>query len=701
MPRIDETRAMPIKLRDPKSLPLFGGLVVVLLVLAVVAFFVGRPAATLASLETTQKLALLSQTIPNQAAATLQGDSQALDALERSRARLSELIARLDEAGETTSSGGIWRRIRDDVDIVLSAWEQIALIHATGEQVSRLIPELLIQTGNLAAVLGPDSWAGFGRHIERFELAAQRLQQNVAALQGGLGDVRVAAQDIADDQDFLNQILRGLAEGDAILGIRSVTAAGARARLQDVQSIHANVLEQTRSMVSASDRSIAAHLAGRQLTAVADELSQNLEAGGIVSNSETGTVATPSLLPFYLILAAILVVVAMLAIRFPAVSKPDEPTIIDNTGDDRNQRAILRLLDELGSLADGDLTVQATVTEDITGAIADSINYAIEALRELVTTINDTAVMINSAARQTRETASHQAQASDTQSKQIAAATDSVQRMAASVEEVSGNAERSADVARHSVDVAHKGGEAVRRTIHGMNTIRETIQDTAKRIKRLGESSQEIGNIVELINDIAEQTNVLALNASIQASMAGDAGRGFAVVADEVQRLAERSANATKQIEVLVRTIQSDTKEAVVSMERSTTDVVGGALLAENAGAALDEIEQVSNQIAALVHNISSSARQQATAAADISRNMGVVREMSTQTADATSATFSSISKLAKLASQLRTTVSGFRLPEGQIKAASPAAAVPAKKTQAKPANEETVIANPAKSGQA
>ena len=161
------------------------------------------------------------------------------------------------------------------------------------------------------------------------------------------------------------------------------------------------------------------------------------------------------------------------------------------------------------------------------------------------------------------------------------------------------------------MEVAHKGGDAVRRTIDGMNTIRETIQETSKRIKRLGESSQEIGNIVELINDIAEQTNILALNASIQASMAGEAGRGFAVVADEVQRLAERAANATKQIEVLVRTIQTDTNEAVVSMERSTTDVVGGALLAENAGAALEEIEQVSNQIASLVQNISGSSRQQ------------------------------------------------------------------------------------------
>ena len=330
---------------------------------------------------------------------------------------------------------------------------------------------------------------------------------------------------------------------------------------------------------------------------------------------------------------------------------------------ERNQQAILRLLDELSSLADGDLTVQATVTEDITGAIADSINYAVDALRGLVTTINSSAISLDGAARQTQALAQHLAKASGAQSKQIAAATETAGHVAAATEEVSGNAERASDVARHSVDVAHKGGEAVRRTIDGMNAIRETIQDTSKRIKRLGESSQEIGNIVELINDIAEQTNILALNASIQASMAGEAGRGFAVVADEVQRLAERAATATKQIEVLVRTIQTDTNEAVVSMERSTTDVVGGALLAENAGAALEEIEQVSNQIASLVQNISASSRQQSSAVQNIARNMQVLKEISAQTADSTSATSVAIAKLAELSAGLRKSAAGFRLP--------------------------------------
>jgi twitching motility protein PilJ len=345
---------------------------------------------------------------------------------------------------------------------------------------------------------------------------------------------------------------------------------------------------------------------------------------------------------------------------------------------ERNQTAILRLLDELSNLADGDLTVQATVTEDITGAIADSINYAIEALRELVATINRTAITLDSGAKQTLASAGHLAKASVAQSKQVVSASESAAAMAQSVEEVSGNAERSSDVARHAVDISHKGGDAVRRTIDGMNAIRETIQETSKRIKRLGESSQEIGNIVELINDIAEQTNILALNASIQASMAGEAGRGFAVVADEVQRLAERAANATKQIEVLVRTIQADTNEAVVSMERSTTDVVGGALLAENAGAALEEIEQVSNQIASLVQNISASARQQTGSAQDIARNMQVLREISAQTAENSAATTNSIGKLAQLSTLLRKSVAGFRLPEAAGRALPEPASLPA-----------------------
>jgi twitching motility protein PilJ len=331
---------------------------------------------------------------------------------------------------------------------------------------------------------------------------------------------------------------------------------------------------------------------------------------------------------------------------------------------EQNQNAILRLLDEIADLADGDLTSQATVTEDFTGAIADSINFAIDQMRGLVSAINETAVQVSAAAQETQATAMHLAEASEHQAQEIAGASAAINEMAVSIDQVSANAAESSAVAERSVAIANKGAEVVQNTINGMDTIREQIQETSKRIKRLGESSQEIGDIVSLINDIADQTNILSLNAAIQASMAGEAGRGFAVVADEVQRLAERSAAATKQIESLVKAIQSDTNEAVISMEQTTSEVVTGARLAQDAGVALEEIETVSKNLADLIQNISNAARQQASSAGHISNTMNVIQEITSQTSSGTTATAKSIGNLAELANHLRESVAGFKLPD-------------------------------------
>jgi twitching motility protein PilJ len=330
---------------------------------------------------------------------------------------------------------------------------------------------------------------------------------------------------------------------------------------------------------------------------------------------------------------------------------------------DVNQQAILRLLDEMGDLADGDLRVEATVTEDITGAIADSINYAVDALRQLVRTINETSEKVASSAQETRATATQLAEASEVQAQQITQATDAIMSLTNAIDEVARNATESAEVASRSVEVAGRGAQTVRDTIQGMDAIREQIQETSKRIKRLGESSQEIGEIVELIDDIADQTNILALNAAMQAAMAGEAGRGFAVVADEVQRLAERSGNATKQIEALVRTIQADTNEAVSSMEASTTGVVEGANLAENAGDALREIENVSNYIAELTRRIADSAQQQSQEASRINTTVGTIQRITETNAEGTRRTAESVDALADLAVELQRSVAGFRLP--------------------------------------
>jgi len=564
-------------------------------------------------------------------------------------------LAYMQSAGAGRGSAADWSQleshsaeVQDGRRKVNALADSIGTVNVQVEAVLGLTEEMLSRSGSTDIVL-------------QFQYRAAQIGTYASTLLGNPA-ASAAAQKMTEDVAYLRAVETALAGGETELDVRPLDAEGQEAVVVPLQSHLANIdgaLERINAGIAAVEDLANAET---RLAAVSTRLASSGSASPLPDFLQTPWV------PVSLIGIAILLIIGLLVLN--SKSAQFETTAkVQAEQNERNQQAILRLLDEMGSLADGDLTVEATVTEDITGTIADSFNFAIEELRKLVATVNETAIMVDSAAKQTESTATHLAKASDNQGREINAATESIVSMAASIEEVSGNAERSSDVARHSVEVAHKGGEAVRRTIDGMNTIRETIQDTSKRIKRLGESSQEIGNIVELINDIAEQTNILALNASIQASMAGEAGRGFAVVADEVQRLAERSTNATKQIEVLVRTIQADTNEAVVSMERSTTDVVGGALLAENAGAALDEIEQVSNQIASLVQNISSSARQQAGSAADVTRRTTRLREISEQTGKATTATAAAIAKLSELASQLRKTVAGFTLPNEALQA--------------------------------
>jgi twitching motility protein PilJ len=613
------------------------------------------------------ELVAVTQAARTDARTVLSGDAAAFAALTAGRDTIKSLRGALasdagasPEARRLAAEQALWQPIERGLDDLLEARSGLAELDAARAEVLELGPALLVAAGNVASALPPAGLAANQPYLARFELTVQGLQQHVRSLGPDVAIDDVVRR-IGDSEQYLGQFIRGLRGEDDTLG---VVAAPSQAAQRDLAALD-ELLERSRRAIGqigvAAETLKAAVGRVAEIDAAAAELLTRYRGTKLsVVGASDGVMAR---LPLLLVGAALAIAALMIFVYYRARDLR-RAADLQAEQNERNQQAILRLLDELSSLADGDLTVQATVTEDITGAIADSINYAIEALRELVTTINDSSILVDAASKQTEGTARHLLRSAETQAKQAAAASESMARMAMSIEEVAGNAERCSDVARHSVAVAHKGGEAVRRTIAGMNTIRETIQDTSKRIKRLGESSQEIGNIVELIEEIAEQTNILALNASIEASRAGESSRGFAVVADEVQKLAERSTAATKKIEVLVSTIQSDTNEAVMSMERSTTDVVGGALLAENAGAALDEIEQVSHQIASLVQNISGSAKEQTSVAGAITKNMHVLREISSKTTETTAATSSAISKLAELASQLRRSVAGFRLPD-------------------------------------
>lgn len=492
-------------------------------------------------------------------------------------------------------------------------------------------------------------------------MLTQRIENNMNRVLAGGEGAAAAADRFGRDAARFGSVLEGMLKGSSALRIEKIDDEVVRVKLREVAMLFSSVSDHVEAILELSPDLFDVKSAAGEVEAFGAQLLQETEAleRQIVKHGEFLEVTRWAGFGFGGLAVVVIIIAGVLLIRDSG--EREDAALEQNR---RNQRAILRLLDEMANLAEGDLTVHATVTEEITGAIADSVNYAIDALRSLVTTINTTAVEVSSAAEKTQATATRLTDASAHQAREIASASAAITDMADSMKGVSKDAEDSVEVAHKSLEIAQKGAGIVRRSISGMDTIREQIQETSKRIKRLGESSQEIGDIVGLITEIADQTNILALNAAIQASTAGEAGRGFAVVADEVQRLAERAGNATKQIEALVKTIQADTNEAVSSMEASTTNVVNGAKMAEDAGGALIEIENVSDELAELILGISNSASQQASVAMDVSNTMNVIQEITLQTSEGTEETSASIGNLSELANELRKSVAGFKLPD-------------------------------------
>jgi twitching motility protein PilJ len=555
-----------------------------------------------------------------------------------------------------------WAPIREAADNILARQQVVEQLNDTALEFQTKVPLLQARSDEITKLLAdrgaaPDQIYIAGRQVTLADRMLRRLNE---VLQGG-ETASTAADGFNRDAAVFGQVLDGLQNGAPAQGIRAITVPEARNVLDEIFGIFQELGQYVESITTGAVDLIDVREAANTVSLESEQLLVEAETLAAEYGSQAGRRTFPSLLAALVSGGA--AVISLLLLAFLIYLDQARRYKITADLNQRNQEAILRLLDEMGSLAEGDLTVKATVTEDITGAIADSINFAVEALRSLVTTINETAVQVAAAAQETQATAMHLAEAAEHQAQQITSASAAINEIAVSIDEVSRNSAESADVAQRSVQIAGKGAAIVRQTIQGMDNIRDQIQETSKRIKRLGESSQEIGSIVELINDIAEQTNILALNAAIQAASAGEAGRGFAVVADEVQRLAERASNATKRIETLVQTIQSDTNEAVSSMEQTTAEVVAGARLAEDAGLALGEIEKVSNDLADLIQNISLAARQQSAAATNISATMNVIQEITTQTSVGASQTAESIGNLAQLAADLRRSVADFKLP--------------------------------------
>jgi twitching motility protein PilJ len=629
----------------------------------------------------TAELQVASQQLAKFAQLAVKGSEEDFDALTTTKNRIDTIINSLRkgsispnvrayesdplEVGVKSAlaeTGKTWERMSGDAEKIIGKRDEVLALTQTANSFNVRVPQISAQLAEVVRGMSDGGSAASQINLANRQIVlADRMSRRVTEILAG-GDAAVTAADaLQRDAVVFGQVLQGLREGNAEAGVTQVTNPAAAAALEKVAQLYADSQKEIDSILQASTDLAEVQQSAQAISEDSDVLLENAQALFGKFGAITGRFFPNDMIS---IIAGVIALFAIIGLLW-TVNRDQRKRLASTTElNQRNQEAILRLLDEMGSLAEGDLTVKATVTEDITGAIADSINFAVEALRSLVSTINETAVQVAAAAQETQATAMHLAEAAEHQAQQITSASQQINSIASSIDQVSKNSAESADVAQRSVQIAAKGADVVRQTIQGMDNIRDQIPETSKRIKRLGESSQEIGSIVELINDIAEQTNILALNAAIQAASAGEAGRGFAVVADEVQRLAERASNATKRIEALVQTIQSDTNEAVSSMEQTTAEVVAGARLAEDAGLALGEIEKVSNDLADLIQNISTAARQQSVAATNITATMSVIQEITTQTSHGASQTAESIGNLAQLAADLRRTVADFKLPE-------------------------------------
>ncbi len=614
------------------------------------------------------ELRLLSQTISRQATeATASGSPQAMKDLVESRQTFAKNIKNVENIYGTSSKeykkvATLWKSLSYDIDLISSQQDVINQLYNMNISISDSIPEIQAEYNLMVDKMVREKVSSNQVVIAKNQVfIAERILRSINSVFVGTENSENSAHDFSVDIETFGVYLDAQLNGNAELGVAKVESPEVRESLEGIKTEYDKVLKSAAtSVLKHTNQIVNVRQSSSEIFSQSDAMLTAL--GDLSEQTQYGWKAFALVAVLTLsLLGLITSVLKLLSLR----SKADKQRVATLQEEyDRNQNAILRLLDEIADLADGDLRSYATVSEDFTGAIADSINFAIDQLRDLVSRIHETSQEVARYTQDTQNITNQLAEASEHQAQEIAGASTAMNEMALSIDQVSANASESAQVAQRSVYIASNGAQVVNRSIEGMDTIREQIQETSKRIKRLGESSQEIGNIVSLINDIADQTNILALNAAIQASMAGEAGRGFAVVADEVQRLAERSASATKQIETLVKKIQTDTNEAVISMEQTTTEVVRGANLAKDAGIALDEIQKVSGDLANLIASISDAAKLQSASASHIAATMTVVQEITSQTTTATFDTARSVSELANMSESLRESVTDFKLPD-------------------------------------
>ena len=697
---IEDAEEAPASSEDIFAIPVLGtrtaaqhqrilsfALVASFIVLAVAVYWViSQTNRAAAQVGATGQALMQSQRVAKSVSQALVGSPEAFTELKEASSALTTNVQGLKSGndtvpplgGEYSESLGTISSLVDRADknakVVLGQQKTLTQVGSSLRSVSRQSSDLLEVAETISSLkLQQNASAAEISAAGQLVMLTQRIGKSANEFMTMEGVSPEAVFLLGKDLNSFREIAQGLLNGSQELRLPPARDEQTRERLgallkmyEETRTLAGGILGNLQGLVSAREAQTA-------VVADSEPLRKDLEALQTSLSSESG-LNWKSFLA--LLIPAVVAVLAAVGFgyvqlresrqrqgmaelqRHSAEQQQQESKRVN----DANQAAILRLMNELQTVAEGDLTQEATVTEDITGAIADSVNYTVEELRSLVGNVQSTATRVAQTTSRVETTSTELLATSTEQLREIRETGQSVLDMAARINDVSSQAQESASVARQSLVAAESGLTAVQNAIGGMNAIRDQIQETSKRIKRLGESSQEIGEITELIADITEQTNVLALNAAIQAASAGEAGRGFSVVAEEVQRLAERSGDATRQIAALVKAIQTDTQDAVAAMERSTQGVVEGARLSDNAGTALSEIDQVSRKLAELIEQISSSASKEADQANEVASNIQHIFAVTEQTGESTCTTANQVRELARMADELRQSVARFKI---------------------------------------
>ncbi len=606
-------------------------------------------------IELSQNLRFLTQRVTKDAAQAVQGNQAAIEGLPNDKKEFERIIHVLAEGDESMPalSGNPHELLQmitpsfkmhlQQIQDIIDGRPGIQTVFSAVDAVNELNPIMREEIAQLSATGAVDS-----ARTTKFALLMERISQDVTNMLGTTVKLEQISALGADTQ-----------EAEAMVaGFNKSNPAVAKVidHFDTYRTSVEAIIGQVPQLLAAK-KSVGDLFASASVVNKGDFIEKTTQLSASIESQLSGRWTT-----YLMLAAAIFLLLSLLLLAKVYLDDARHRAFEAESSSRRNQQAILLLMNEMSDLADGDLTVRATVTDDITGAIADSVNYTTDELRKLVSRVTSASDLVANAAGSAQDVTMELLKAAHMQATELREAGEAVGLITRSISEVDTSATQSAKVAQRTLVVTEQGAQAVRNAISGMDAIREQIQETAKRIKRLGESSQEIGDIVDLISDITEQTNVLALNAAIQAASAGEAGRGFSVVAEEVQRLAERSAEATKQISALVKAIQGDTQDAVAAMEKSTQGVVEGAKLSDEAGQSLREIEQVSHELADLISSISVSTQVQTDMAQEVAATMAEILKMTERTTEDTRKTADSVTELANLASDLKGSVSGFKL---------------------------------------